>query len=350
MKNNFDFIDFYYDCYKEIMDEYYSIYNDALRKNVKNAVIIAAILIVIPITLIFFTLGKLITGTSLFWIIFIYIVIVFIYVGMGLKQTADKELRVMKSKIIDDILTFISKDGECEYLPRSRVSKDSFEKTNLFKMDLVNYNGSNYIKSKYNNATLIFADIEIYIYTDKTRKSYYTVSGKSYVKTYKEKVKDIIFQGSYFGAELNKNNDTIIYLIPNTTNKFFSFNKLKNYVNYDGKLVNLENIDFSKKYRVYSTDETKARYILTLPVMEKINELDKLFPSKKFIVFKNDGRFSVFIENYTIENIKDMPLSIIRNFDKEIVNLGNMFDRINNYFLIYDILDLEKDIYKKKSH
>ena len=120
-----------------------------------------------------------------------------------------------------------------------------------------------------------------------------------------------------------------------------------NYISYHGVQVNLENLDFTKKYKVFCDDEVQARYILSLSLMERVNKLDELYNGKKYIVFKQGKRFAICIEGISIDEIKKIKLPFFRNENREFNELSCVFSKFNNLFKIYHILDLGNDLYTK---
>ena len=85
------------------------------------------------------------------------------------------------------------------------------------------------------------------------------------------------------------------------------------------------------KYQVYSFNENKSRYILSLTLMEKINQLDKLIPYKKYFVFKDDGRVGIFINDFTIDSLLKQKIS----FNKLSIDyLLDFYIELLSYFLL----------------
>ena len=160
---------------------------------------------------------------------------------------------------------------------------------------------------------MVFSDMETYVIdTIETKEEIYR-DGKKYIKTARKKKKRYIFKGIYIGATLNKKNINHIYLIPNNLNDTVLQSKIMSYIKYHGVPANLENLEFSKKYKVFCDDEVQARYILSLGLMERINKLDELYKGKKYIVFKEGKRFAICIEGVSIENIKNSKIPLFRN-------------------------------------
>ena len=83
-----------------------------------------------------------------------------------------------------------------------------------------------------------------------------------------------IFRGVVFIADFNKEFSCRTAILPDVAEKCFGKlmgNFLQN-LNFSekGKLVKLENIEFEKRFAVYSSDQHEARYLLTPQFMEQL--------------------------------------------------------------------------------
>jgi len=336
------FKNFYNDLYQNILNEYY-VEIEKYIKNNKTQFIFTNIL---------FSIFPTITFWILFYqneYIFLFITVTIIYnIGIILfsknnhKDNDQEILKLIKYKILDDIITLISGDDNSKILPNNRISKTSFEKSTLFNLNNVQYTGSNYIQTTINDKTLILADINIYTYIEKLKEEYFYIGNRKFLRTYKTKKKKNIFTGCYIGSENPKKCNNLIQIIPNTIKTNIINNKINKYYDLCEYEVKLENLDFSKKYTVYSNDEIKARMILTLTMMEKINELEKVVKNKKYIIFKNDGRYAIFIDDFSFEEILNKNLSTDRNKNKEFENIYNIYNEVSKLFELVNIMNNEQ--------
>lgn len=340
MKNKKDFINFYESKYKILVNEKFEILLNELRKKVNMSIYIILLIDVLPSIGMIFLINDIVLKLKLL-VIFIYNIFIIITIIMSIKRYNREKSYKFNEELIKDILEFIVGKDNYEFVPNNRISKSSFSKTNIFNLEKTNYNGSNYIKVKYKDNDIVIGDFEIFNSEKIISTRVVEKDNKRYLQTISKDKKKIIFSGSYIGATLNKTVHYSIYLIPNTIKSFIN-SKLNKYIELDGDQLELENIDFNKNYKVYSNDEIKARQILSLTLMEKINNLDTIFPEKKYIVFKDDGRFSIFIQNNGIEDIKNIKLHIVNN-EIAIESLIKMFEEINKYFMIYEILGLDQN-------
>lgn len=341
MKNVFkseeDFNHFFDNEYYDKLTAYYEEGNKKKRKIILSKVLYGSVLAIFFVIIIgIIELNKYVNG--FLWLIdTTAIVVIGFCTFYDIYNNIRKNMIELNDEIIMDIIAFLSGNlvENIEYSPEKRISKDSLNESNLFNLNVTNYNGKNFIKVPYNKNTMVFSDIYTYVYD--------TVE-KNGIKTQKKR---FLFDGIYIGATMNKKNKNQIYLIPNNIGDKFIQSKIKSYIHYSGYNINLENAEFMKKYKVFCDDEIQARYILSMSLMERINKIDEIFKQKKYIVFREGRRFTTCIEGVSIEKIRNYSLPVFQNREKERATLLKMFNDLNNLFKIYHILDLGNDLYTK---
>ena len=342
-----NFESFYSNKYKEIVKEYYDLVKPKKIRVIIFVILLGVLLGIMPT--IFFNILKQLLGNYYTMSITLYYIVMIVITLYSIKKSLKLIMVEVNEYIIRDIIAFISNNNveNIMFEPKQRLAEEAFDKMNLFNLNIVKYNGSNYIRALYNKNTMVFSDMETYVIdTIETKEEIYR-DGKKYIKTARKKKKRYIFKGIYIGATLNKKNTNHIYLIPNNLNDTVLQSKIMSYIKYHGVPANLENLEFSKKYKVFCDDEVQARYILSLGLMERINKLDELYKGKKYIVFKEGKRFAICIEGVSIENIKNSKMPLFRNEKIEYKYLCNIFNQLMNLFNIYYILDLGNELYTK---
>lgn len=260
-----------------------------------------------------------------------------------------KEMYSINEYIIKDIVQYISNDENSLYEPNKRISLDNIKAMELFNLNNLKYNGKNAITTEYNKNYMNFADMEIYYYKDKIHEEkVYDSDGREHIERTVDKIKKYVFDGCYISATLNKNIADHIYLIPNNFSDLIINGAINDYITYSGEEIKLENLEFSQKYKVYSDDEIQARYILSLSLMEKINNIDNILKGKKYIVFKEGRRFVICLEGFKIEKLRKVSLPFNSNSNKLKENVKYIFENVSKLFEIYNVLNLENDIYVDK--
>ena len=103
--------------------------------------------------------------------------------------------------------------------------------------------------------------------------------------------------------------------------------------------INLESVDFSKMFKVYSTDQIEARYLLTTAFMERLMEI-----SKKEYVDKLHVSFEQNSMNIFIESSKDwFEIPINKSLDN-MLNLRQIVDEFIIIIKLANTLKLEQNI------
>lgn len=349
LKNEIDFEKYYQNEYNNVIANYYEMLKGKRASAIIFRIIFSMVLSIVYIIVMNALNLKEMLNNYYTVINIIYFTTVIIGTLSSIRNCLNETMYELNQDIMKDILAFISNNGlnDIVFDPKLKLSEESLDKMDLFNLNVAKYSGKNYIKVPYNKNTMVFSDMKTYIIDIiETKKEIYK-EGKKYIRTTRKKKKRTIFEGMYIGATLNKKNANHIYLIPNNFNDTFLQSKIMNYIKYYGTPVMLENLEFSKKYKVFCDDEVQARYILSLSLMERINKLDELYKGKKYIVFKEGKRFAICIEGLSIENIKKIKLPIFRNERQELNILNKIFIQLNNLFKIYYILDLGNELYAK---
>ncbi len=331
----------FYSNYTDKINEYYIKLSNAKKKNITLMILLDIILLALFI----YGFAKIDFSNVAGFLICSYIlfVIASIIIAIVCLRT---EKQAISESIISDAVKFISKDENGSYAHKLQISKKNIEEMELFDLNRVRYSGKNCIQAIYKGNPMSFADMVIYYLKDRiVEEKVYDEKGNEYIRRKVVKDKKYIFDGSYISATLNKRIAEHIYLIPNNFNDVVLNSRINDYITFDGEKIELENLEFSKKYRVYSTDEIQARYILSLSLMEKINNIDDVFENKKYIVFKEGRRFVICLDDFKIEKLRNTFIPLNRNSDKLKENIYYIFKNIYNLFYIYDILDLGNDLY-----
>ncbi|MBO5477839.1 MAG: DUF3137 domain-containing protein [Clostridia bacterium] len=333
----------FYEEYTGKINEYY----EEINKK-KNKTIVAASMIIIALIIVFllgtYEINNIIPNGYILQIIGGILIIVVSCGAVVLK--IKQELSSKSIDIIHNIIKNISKDDNCFFNPKNRINNKNIEEMGLFNLNNLKYNGRNAIAANYNGNMMNFADMELFYFKDKVREEvYYDSQGIKHIKTIKSKIKKEFFSGCYISATLNKKIADHIYLIPNNLKEIVINGTINEYIKYPGEKLELENLEFSEKYRVYSKDEIQARYILSLKLMEQINQIDDILPGKKYIVFKEGRRFAICIQDFKIEDLKKTTLPLNKNSEKLKSNIRYIYKNIYKLFEIYNILDLGNDLY-----
>lgn len=260
-------------------------------------------------------------------VIVIYMIVTIISVSLILliKYILKDYAKNYKEDVIRPIITEFN--TSLEYYPELYIDENTIKKSLLFPKDAY-FKASDLVQGTMNNTNINFC--------------YLT----AYTKDSEDKELDI-FNGLFIVIDFNKNfkGQTIVCtdIAENITGNLLG-SWIQSTIRRFGELVKLDNIDFEKKFVVYSTDQIEARFLLSHSLM------------KKLVDFKNKLGFYNFLELSFINN----QLIIVVSQDKELfstpiistfLDYNNIIEYIDNLNLVKDLLeelDLDYSIYKTK--
>lgn len=202
-------------------------------------------------------IGMAVTGQN--WILCLVVAVVALLIGYYvISNRRNKLAGLFKQEAIPELLQaalpgFWYDSGRC-------VSEFEFNNANLFKRP-DRYNGKDYFEGTFDKTRLHFSLVH-------AEERYETTTtdtdndGRSTTRT--EVHWRDIFKGLFFAADFNKhfNGCTLV-----RAGKAGIFSGLF------GNLVKLEDPRFSQRFKVYSSDQVEARYLLTSRMMERLLDL-----------------------------------------------------------------------------
>ena len=247
MKNLSELTDFYYKTLYPTLQEL-----EKERKELKSRIIKIAI---------FFTIIVFVIAFSLFeyfsFDIFIFMGVGYIALGGFIYKFLIKDYTVeFKEKVIKPLIKEI--DSNLNYAPLLHVPQAIFGSSRLFTQDIDRYSGNDLVKGKIDGINIQFSDIH-------AEKEHRDSKGNRHWST--------IFQGLFIVSEFNKRFHGKTVILPDTAQSFFG-DLIGNWLQSNNfsrnELVKMDNVEFEKKFVVYSTDQIEARYILTHTLMEKL--------------------------------------------------------------------------------
>lgn len=206
--------------------------------------------------------------------------------------------------------------------PRSFIEKIAFMRTNFFdEYNVGTYYGKNLIKGKRGSTDFRFCEVEV-------KKGGNDPLNKT-------------FKGLFFEADFHKHFKGRTLLLPRKSDRLPKiFKPLRK---FDGERVKFEDVQFEKNFNVYATDPVEARYILSLPLMEALNQLQNRFNCKIYASFLGDNMYlainwkkKLFAEYWT------------KNADNEEL-IGQYYDDITLCLNLVDDLNLNTRIWSKRN-
>ena len=164
-----------------------------------------------------------------------------------------------KENVVSEVIKIFDPDWNYSY--SSCISQSEYLESGIFKTSLDRYKGDDLVTGKIKNTDFKFSELH---------SEYKTTTTDS--KGNRKTTWHTVFKGLFFHADFNKTIKGTTFVLPDTAESMFGKfgQKLQSMNKTYGKLVKLENIEFEKKFVVYSSDQVEARYVLTPKMMEKI--------------------------------------------------------------------------------
>lgn len=192
---------------------------------------------------------------------------IFIFMAIiGVKAYRQKkEYRaVFKNTVIAELVKRVNPTWS--YDPDKMINPEIYVHSNLFTEPFDRYNGDDFV-----SGVIEKTDFECSELHTEYKEVRYNNKGQ------REEHWVTIFKGLFFHADFNKNFNGSTFVLPDFSEKIFGkFGQIFQKIMGPYQLVKLENIDFEKKFVVYSTDQIEARYILTPTIMEAILRISYL--------------------------------------------------------------------------
>lgn len=204
--------------------------------------------------------------------------IVFKFEGHKIQQEED-EIPMFKEQVIKKICHFLN--PSYSYMPVGWFNEELFYKSGLF--------------DRYNDFNTIYDVIEGTIGTTKFIFANITTSNFYYYNRMERNEQIALiksFRGIIFAATFHKNFNGHTIVKTDFSEKKLGYlgRDLQRLIN-GHKLVELENPDFEKSFKVTSTDQVEARYILSVNFMEKILTLKEKLASEIQLSFIDNKVF-----------------------------------------------------------
>jgi len=195
--------------------------------------------------------------------------IVLVIIGFGTFSAVSHDF---KNKFLKEMVDDIFEDAN--YYPKKGVDKNTVYRCNFLKK-ADRFHSEDLINGKIDGVNFQSSDLRL-----QERHVRHTKNGtQTYYVTY--------FLGRFFEFDFPK--DFIGHLLVTEGRLMTSRRGLEN--------IEMESIDFNKKFNTYSNNHHHAFYILTPHLMEAIMELERRHPGSILLCFL-DNKFSLAINNH----------------------------------------------------
>lgn len=222
---------------------------------------------------------------------------------------------------------------------------------------IISNNFKQQMKEKFMN--ILLKPFKTFEWTRRRRISEDTIRSSKLMDYYNSRTDDDNFRGSYQDLEViidetqlvkhqGKHSYTIFsgLLIQIDMKKRFTGKTiiLPEYDVSRNKIANLQEVkledpDFSKKYKVYSTDQVEARYIMTTAFIERFKKIESIYSSHEVKANFENNCVLFAISTHNMFEIVDLatPLDKTSNYEKFFLEFCALFELINELKLNQNI-------------
>ncbi len=180
------------------------------------------------------------------------------------------------------------------YDSNGSIPKYDYDLSKLFPQRVDRYTGEDFVSGKVGETEFYFSEL----------KTYYQSQDKN-----NRKRDHLIFSGLFFVADFHKNFSGFTFVLPDYLGNITGSNILDKMMgkldSRPGELIVLEDPVFESLFRVYSTDQVEARYILSSSMMSRIVSLQKKMGNRISIAFVAS---KVFVAIHTRKNMFEPSL------------------------------------------
>jgi hypothetical protein len=139
------------------------------------------------------------------------------------------------------------------------------------------------------------------------------------------KIRTVLFEGLVLIADFHKDFEGTTVI---ETRKGMISRKL----HHVGEAMNTISHEFDKHFRVWTTDETTARYLLPVDMLERLVRLRKQFPKNGMSICLHEGKLAIAIHRldyFEARGIKKLEDEGVRHTYNEIRSILDIVDLLN---------------------
>lgn len=218
-----------------------------------------------------------------------------------------------KNRVLKKAIRFYFDDFE--YIAYQKIAKSVLVESQLFPNDIDDVFGEDFMRFKIGKVNMMFCETEVF----------------------RNKIE--LFDGVFIASSFNKYFKSETYIFTRKTKNFLQ--RIKKQLSSDLHNVNLDHVDFDRKFHTISGDQIEARYILTPSLIIHILDFSKKFKKNISLAFVKNRLYCV------VPNFDDLfEMSFMKPIDFEVVS--ESIEPVLLYTGIVEDLNLNLRIWSKK--
>ena len=238
------------------------------------------------------------------------------FIGIGIYALSKRDFVYFKQRfkqiIIKTIITEFNPD--LNYIPDGYIKENDFYQSKLFLDYPYIYHGEDYVSGKLDHTDFRMSELRV----------------KEESQSSDEDSNKIVFEGVFLVADFHKYFHSETYILPETEWKSVGLNKRKH---KGADLILMENEEFERNFRVFTTSDQDARYILSPSIMERILALKYKYGDKVAISFRGSNVYiALSTKRDFFEHDMSQPVdeeSLIRGHLKDLEKMLATIDELN---------------------
>lgn len=223
------------------------------------------------------------------------VVIIIILVRMSHKLYSGQYKQIVVPKLLADVLEQFDnktdpvsgKRNKFKYYRGKHIGFSHVTEFPLFEKynhDKISYQGEDLFKGTLGATEFQFSDFVM-------KRSRDTIIGINRTDHSSQTIDFTVFRGLVFIADFHKSfNGTTT--ITTRTGKQYKYQKAV------GARINTISHEFDQMFKVHTTDDTTAQYLLPVNMLERIDAMRKLFPNKGLAICLHNGKVAISIHNF----------------------------------------------------
>lgn len=272
---------------------------------------------------------------------FVPLVVALIVIGVVYADKANRWRSNFKWRVMTRLVKYYNPN--LEYHPERHISRGEYELSMLFhnSPDPDRFNGEDLIEGKIDKTDIRLSEL----HTEYRQVSYDS-------KGRRQEQWITIFRGLFISADFHKEFHGITLVLPDTEQSWLGgFGQWLQSIsakigNQPGELVKMEDPEFERLYKVFSTDQIEARYILTPSLIRRIVQFRQKTNSQVRLSFIASR---VFVAIPTAHNHFEPP-SLFAPANKLLdpAVLAQYFEELRFAAAVVDELNLNTRIWTKR--
>lgn len=266
------------------------------------------------------------------------VVIIVFMIRLSRKLYSEQYKQIVVPKLLTQVLEqfdlkseeLSGKKNKFKYYTKKHIGFNHLIEFPLFEKydhDKISYQGEDLFKGTLGETDFQFSDFVM-------KRSRDTIIGINRTDHSSQTIDFTVFRGLVFIADFHKSfNGTTT--ITARRGKKYKYQKLI------GNTMSTISEEFDRMFKVYTTDEITAQYLLPVNMLERITAMRKLFPNKGMAICLHDGKIAISIHDFDFFEISKARKPRSKDIQRTYAEISAVME-------IIEVLNLNLRIWSKE--